>query len=272
MTNPVVRALRQGFTKDVFHGTYAPDIKNLKRSDLGVHVGTPGQANERIGMWGGEGELSGQNILPLKARIKNSLRMPDVEEWKDPYEVWLGLPPELQKKISMTPEEIDKFMDIDYYDLRGDQLPAAVKKKHKEIRDTLKKEGYDSVVYHNTKEPSTSTPAQPGSEWSDEFNYEDSYIVLDPKNLKSKFAPFKKKGMMGAALPTHLAGTAALGVGGIEAIKSEKMGKIADALRRGAKNPVLGTVLPLEGMANLADKYSYGDPRTFMDYFEANPL
>lgn len=155
----------------------------------------------------------------------------------------------------------------------GDYQEHSYSKFLREAKDA----GHDSAVLMNTYDGGPQ---------------DNIFVSFEPKRIRSVNAAFDpanidKADIMGNIDPKLLAtmgaGSAAAltagalrtgipDVGTIEAAKNPMMGKIANLLRKVAKNPVAGTVLPLEGMADLADKYAYGDKRTFMDYFNANPL
>jgi len=107
--SPAARAARAeefGFTTDVYHGTRS-DFSEFDPSevDIGVHVGSSEQATNRLldisegsnlyslGTVGqGIGRLKGRfdqgsQVMPLKARMTNTLELSDVGEWKNSFNV-----------------------------------------------------------------------------------------------------------------------------------------------------------------------------------------
>lgn len=201
-----------------YHGTRA-DIEYFDPNmvDLGVHVGTKGQANERLNMLikrddpvytgafgafdlpeghssrtpespfvSGQGPAENAQILPLKVRADYPLRMPDVGEW-DRSEVvmyyiekMLGEDGDPKLKEAFTDFDFDGLDDVrdQFYD--NDEWKASVENREflDDIRDRIKDAGYDSIVYKNAVESSRDEGIQ------------DSMIVLDPSNLRSVNAEF----------------------------------------------------------------------------------
>ena len=198
-----------------YHGTRADiDAFDENMVDLGVHVGTKGQANERIqdlikrddpvytspfdsfaniagqkpesSFRTGEGPMEGAQILPLKVRANYPLRMPDVGEW-DRSEVVMYY---IEKMLGEDgdPRLREAFEDFDFDELDNvrdqfydkDDWKASVENREflDEIRDRIKDAGYDSIVYRNAVESSRDEGIQ------------DSMIVLDPRNLRSVNAEF----------------------------------------------------------------------------------
>ena len=201
-----------------YHGTRS-DIEYFDPNmvDLGVHVGTKGQANERLndlikkedpvytGIFGafdlpeghssrtpespfvsGQGPAENAQILPLKVRADYPLRMPDVGEW-DRSEVvmyyiekMLGEDGDPRLKEAFADFDFDELDDVrdQFYD--NDEWKASVENREflDEIRDRIKDAGYDSIVYKNAVESSRDEGIQ------------DSMIVLDPSNLRSVNAEF----------------------------------------------------------------------------------
>lgn len=198
-----------------YHGTRADiDAFDENMVDLGVHVGTKGQANERIqdlikrddpvytspfdsfaniagqkpesSFRTGEGPMEGAQILPLKVRANYPLRMPDVGEW-DRSEVVMYY---IEKMLGEDgdPRLREAFEDFDFDELDNvrdqfydnDDWKASVENREflDDIRDRIKDAGYDSIVYRNAVESSRDEGIQ------------DSMIVLDPRNLRSVNAEF----------------------------------------------------------------------------------
>lgn len=198
-----------------YHGTRSDiDAFDPSMVDLGVHVGTKGQANSRLedlirkedpvytGPFSNFSNIEGQKptssfrsvtgpaegaqILPLKVRADYPLRMPDVGEW-DRSEVVMYY---IEKMLGEDgdPRLKDAFADFDFDELDNvrDQFydnaewKASVENREflDEIRDRIKDAGYDSIVYKNAVEGSRGEGMQ------------DSMIVLDPSNLRSVNAEF----------------------------------------------------------------------------------
>lgn len=198
-----------------YHGTRSDiDYFDPNMVDLGVHVGTKGQANERIqdlvkrddpvytspfdsftnisgqkpesSFRTGGGPMEGAQILPLKVRADYPLRMPDVGEW-DRSEVvmyyiekMLGEDGDPKLKEAFADFDFDELDDVrdQFYD--NDEWKASVENREflDDIRDRIKDAGYDSIVYKNAVESSRDEGVQ------------DSMIVLDPSNLRSVNAEF----------------------------------------------------------------------------------
>lgn len=161
------RAEKLGFKKDVYHGTYSDFSEFDRQNDLGVHVGTPEQAYNRLidiekyktfkGTRGGVEVGQGGQIMPLKAKIKKSLNMKDVGDWKNPYEVLLGLRStplgkKYQTKFDEIEDEMTPIIESFIYGEENwtDSIEAAGYMD--ELRDIIGKEGYDSIKYVNEVE------------------------------------------------------------------------------------------------------------------------
>jgi hypothetical protein len=73
------------FNVDAYHGTTKnfDEFKNKDFAQLGYHFGsTPDQANNRIK------RKHGRNIMPVKLRLKNPLRIHDMGDWSPPNVIW----------------------------------------------------------------------------------------------------------------------------------------------------------------------------------------
>ena len=83
-----------GSPRVVYHGTHAPDVFTSfqrNRSDIGIHFGTPEQANDRIKFTEPSAVPGAKTrILPVYLRIENPLRLKDNWDWK-PDSMRLGL-------------------------------------------------------------------------------------------------------------------------------------------------------------------------------------
>ncbi len=226
----LARANQQGYTTDAYHGTRVPEFDRFKRkpSDVGVHFGTPEQAFDRLHYQrdrvpsGAEGE----RIMPVKLKLKNPLRMPDIGMWGSDNLDW-GLR-NLRKPDGVTPlfdpEEILRAM----YGTKDRPGPGNEAGKVAALRDLIESKGYDGIVYKNTGEVAGSEPYRAAErsararvdeafgsnkysfskeeqshpayqEWQKaqdsyrrhrETMGEDSYIAFRPEQAKSRFAAF----------------------------------------------------------------------------------
>jgi hypothetical protein len=236
-----------------YHGTRS-DIEYFDPNmvDLGVHVGTKGQANERLqdlirkenGVYAspfdsfsniagqkpesifrtGQGPAENAQILPLKVRADYPLRMPDVGEW-DRSEVvmyyiekMLGEDGDPKLKEAFADFDFDELDDVrdQFYD--NDEWKASVENREflDDIRDRIKDAGYDSIVYKNAVESSRDEGMQ------------DSMIVLDPSNLRSVNAEFDPAY---SNYPDLLAANASK-AGGLLAAQNEEERKVRAYLQR----------------------------------------
>jgi hypothetical protein len=202
-----------------YHGTRADiDAFDSNLVDLGVHVGTKGQANERLndlvkkespvysgGIFGafdlpeghasrtpdsafvtGEGSAEGAQIMPLRVRADYPLRMPDAGEWNRAEVVMYHL--EKMMGPDGDPRLREAFEDFDFDELEtvrdqffdNDDWKASPENREflDEIRERIQDAGYDSIVYRNVVESSRDEGIQ------------DSMIVLDPRNIRSVNAEF----------------------------------------------------------------------------------
>ena len=83
----------RGNPKMVYHGTDSEDFETFERTeDIGFHFGTARQASARVGASpaavkdtlrsGGPFEYqSDRRLIPVYLRIRNPLRMPDLNDW-----------------------------------------------------------------------------------------------------------------------------------------------------------------------------------------------
>ena len=205
------------FGEDLYHGTVA-DIDEFEVSDLGVHLGTQDAANVRLS--DKEATRSGvsryktrnqdfgesANILPVRTSAQNPLRMDDAGEWRDPSSVITELRtselmsknPKLHERLLDMQDEADKLHEsYAFGDLGSEgwyESPEAAEMLD-EIRKMIEAEGYDSIKYTNFIESRGKNA--------------DSTIVLNPKNIRSKFAKFDPAKKDSAKL---LAGAAGAGV------------------------------------------------------------
>lgn len=159
----VQRAAEQGKTVDVYHGTNA-DYSSFdpERLDIGLHVGTPEQAANRLRdtanpLIGGRSSYyaTGANILPLKANLGNSLVMPDVGDWGDSLQVL----EELKNVKGFDKSQIQALIDdaeqaMSISSLKGVTWTETPENKSflNEIKEIISGRGYDSIKYQNAVE------------------------------------------------------------------------------------------------------------------------
>ena len=161
------RAADQEYGRDVYHGTLNEfDEFDPSEVDIGVHVGTYEQANNRLrdlyGESSGGSRFSGlygdgANVMPLKAKIQNPLVMEDVGDWKNSYEVLVGLrnTPAFSHKAKIIEDMIQEADDLQSQFQYGEELwRDSIENREflDEIRQMIKDEGYDSVQYANKVE------------------------------------------------------------------------------------------------------------------------
>ena len=192
------RAKEMGFGEELYHGTVA-DIDEFEVSDLGVHLGTQDAANVRlsdkeatrlgVSRYKTRNQNFGKNanVLPVRTSVQNPLRMDDAGEWRDPSSVITELRtselmsknPKLHERLLDMQDEADKLHEsYASGDLGSEgwyESPEASEMLD-EIRKMIEAEGYDSIVYTNFIE----------SRGKDA----DSIIVLNPKNIRSRYAKF----------------------------------------------------------------------------------
>jgi len=195
------RAEEQGFNLDTYHAT-RDDFTTFEKGDLGYHFGTKEHANNRLErtrkktLLHPDGDYTGEKILPTKIRLTNPLELFDVGDWKDPKTIAASaLRPSRATGYSgewgkAHEEELTEIIDTvtDYFD----DFKFADKKEFKEspeaaelvgqIRDMIIEDGYDGVKYYNVAEADFNEEGK--------LILEHSYIVFDPKNIRSRFAKF----------------------------------------------------------------------------------
>lgn len=162
------RADEMGLNKTVFHGTHAEDITQIDPNevDIGLHVGTPEQATNRLkdlsNLFSGSGRYSGTyrqgaNILPLRVQASNPLKMSDVGDWKDSYQVLVGLRGNkaFAREASRIEDMLQEANEIAEQYANGDELWRDSMENRAlldEIRSMIQGKGYDSVKYLNQVE------------------------------------------------------------------------------------------------------------------------
>lgn len=205
----MARAAEQGYTVPVYHGTHAKENFNEfrpaiapGRGDFGIHV-TPNPdtawvaSGDRPGSWPYQTEkwkdlaatenatrpVPGARIMPLQARMQKTLELPDIGLW-DSQRHWqealtdrrsanmVGIGPYKSTIPTNDPEAAQAL-----HELATNFRPKSIKNGlefQQALLDKLQSQGYDSISYKNYAEGSG----------------EPSYLLLDPGQLKSKFARF----------------------------------------------------------------------------------
>jgi hypothetical protein len=148
---------QDGRPKMVYHGTDAEDFQTFDRSDdIGFHFADqPEVADTRLQQMGAhDADAEGSpRVIPAYLSIKNPLRLSDLHTW-DPRAVIN----ELHDRGLLTDAEAlgDHVVDREF------------------VKDALDRHGYDGIVYKNETEGGG-----------------DSYIALDPRQIKSPYNDFK---------------------------------------------------------------------------------
>jgi len=175
--SPEDQAFFEEFSPDMYyHGTRG-DFSEFDPNmlDLGVHVGTPEQANERlldVAKMKGEiprgGDFDSDNppiipdarVMPVRVNVHNPLRMPDVGNWKNSSYVIEELEKRQYQNSGININEImEAFDDIAMGDPIGkygdpdDWLDSMENRELLEIINAeIQKAGYDGIVYKNIVE------------------------------------------------------------------------------------------------------------------------
>ena len=95
--------------------------------------------------------------MPLKAKMKNTLDMEDVGDWKDPYQVSTGLlqTPVGNKRqselLNMQEDMTPEMESFEFGEEAWRDSPEAAEFMD-ELRDMVREEGYDSIRYANQVE------------------------------------------------------------------------------------------------------------------------
>lgn len=162
------------YDMDLYHSTYA-DIDQFDPDmvDIGVHLGTPQQAKNRLDdtfdpAGGGarfktENYREGANVIPVKVRSGGVLEMEDVGDWKNSQEVLS----ELTKNPLFTDDPVINDL-IGYADeiqpqYYGGEMSWRDSPENREvlddIRNHLQSKGFDTVKYLNQVENSYGSDA-----------------------------------------------------------------------------------------------------------------
>lgn len=178
------RAVEQGFTNEMYHGTNANFSEfDPMKVDFGIHV-TPSTvtANSAIGTTATKGAggrfAPGANIMPLRVKMEKTLDLPDMNLWGSPHH-WETrmIDPQNVNQVGRSnfinpnlgtndPELAQKLYDLARQHETGTFEADA--------RELIRNAGYDSIKYPNTIEGKG----------------EPSYILLNPRNIRSTNAAF----------------------------------------------------------------------------------
>ena len=175
--SPEDQAFFEEFRPEMYyHGTRGDFSEfNPAMLDLGVHVGTPEQANERlldvarmkneIPSYGDFESDSPPNIpqarvMPVRVNVHNPLRMPDVGNWKNSSKVIEELEKQQYQNSGINIDEIMQAYDdiamsdpIGRYGDPDDWIESMENRELLEIINTeIQKAGYDGIVYKNIVE------------------------------------------------------------------------------------------------------------------------
>lgn len=193
------RATDLGYTHDVYHGTpkdfteFSDAIKSgdLGDGDFGIHVSSdPNAANVMHSPMGHLADQMPTRILdaerggrtmPLKAQMNKTLQLPDMGIWKNPYAYIERFNRAQGGNMNMReqtsdPEFLGRLADEAKRIQRQQGVSEAQQTaqwQHK-LKEMLQEAGYDSIKYLNNVE-SDGAP---------------SYLLLDPRQLRSRFAAF----------------------------------------------------------------------------------
>ena len=206
----MMQAKAQGFNQTVYHSTNQNfDRVDPNRVDIGFHVGTsiqadnrsrtlakeesgyPFDSDEKLRSLGIPQYRDGSNVLKLKMRISGKvLSMPDIGQWDRAELVARALesnkggavPNSVQEKAFNINEKIEDYMETDEAFENSTNVfkwrKSSENRKFMEaLNQMLRDEGYSTIKYENTME-------------NDFGSNDDSYIVLDPSDVRSVNAQF----------------------------------------------------------------------------------
>ncbi len=232
----MARAKEQGFTNPLYHGTRLGALKGsgdftefrdpitptlplqgggvAQLGDFGIHMSPdPRTAAKFTGFtqhpsWASEGG----RIMPLMVRMDQTLELPDMGMWNSAHHWRSGMsgPGVNQAGFSKTaaprvrdmsgnPEMVDELYEIVSKSAAGDRYaPNRVDENlrfQQDIKDALTKGGYDSIQYRNLIE-GTGEP---------------SFLHLDPRKIRSRFANFDPSKLGSKDIMAGLAGAGIAG-------------------------------------------------------------
>lgn len=188
--------IEAGFTTPGWHGTTVeqdftefmdPIVTHpLKGSDFGIHVASqPATAEKALRGLGSGGPLKNARILPVWARVQKALHMPDMSLWKDPGH-WVNQLADptaaaMRGELSLNPTvqtsdpDMLKALMAMAIEEGSREGPPNIRFQQKVI-DMLRRGGYDTIAYPNYLEGTGDI----------------SYLLTDPRQLRSIFAQFDK--------------------------------------------------------------------------------
>ena len=163
----VVRGLMDQYDMDLYHSTYA-DINQFDPDmvDIGVHLGTPQQATNRLndtfdptvgnGRYNAENYRSGANVIPVKVRSGGVLEMEDAGDWKDSQQVLSELTKNPLFENDPVINDLIGYADEIQPSYYGGEMSWRDSPENREvlddIRNHLQSKGFDTVKYLNQVE------------------------------------------------------------------------------------------------------------------------
>jgi hypothetical protein len=161
-------------------------MPNPYKGELGLHLGTPEQANEFVPGPGGY-TISGARIYPLEADIKNPLRLENKGSWG-----FYDVADQLVERGLYTEQEIAPLKQR-YNQMRWNGKDARVVWEwgYEILRDLIEDKGYDGIVYTNRSEGLNwaHTNSQAAAhfttdrDFQNELGAQDSYIAFHPGQI-----------------------------------------------------------------------------------------
>lgn len=168
------RGLMDQYDMDLYHSTYA-DIDQFDPDmvDIGVHLGTPQQAKNRLNDTfdpdgGGarfktENYREGANVMPVKVRSGGVLEMEDVGDWKNSQEVLSELTKNPLFQDDPVINDLIGYADEIQPSYYGGEMSWRDSPENREvldeIRSHLQDKGFDTVKYLNQVENSYGNDA-----------------------------------------------------------------------------------------------------------------
>ena len=185
----------------VYHTTVADfDTFKTRPGDLGIHFGTQGQAEDRFKLkidrdpFGPQLRGVQHSTMPVYLSIKNPLRLPDLGAW-GAENLRMALPEEFtdaEKRGAKTVAQMRKLLRAHGYDgivyaNTGETGGAEPYRKATESARSALPRGKSSWTLEEQKDPTYLAYRAADQAYRDyrESNAEDSYIALDPRQIKS---------------------------------------------------------------------------------------
>jgi len=162
----MARAREMGLTKNVYHGTPRP-IDKFEERGLGIHVGTKGQADSIIKHGPTAKIVSGQEYAPNSSVMPLVTKNGKYLELEDPGSHLWDANELLSQLAWVKTKDFPDGITLNFKDKFNPTLD--------EIRMGLMEKGYDGISYKNIIEGN---------------GRDRSYIIFNPKNIRSKFAAF----------------------------------------------------------------------------------